>query len=518
MNLHQLLCFNLIVAVMGHQGERSKPSSPERRILMKYVFTNASKHWNHYIRKLLHNSLEFYVMNISVDLFVPSSLFDRNPDAVCEENVMSCLKYLMQHVNKFVFKHKKVEYLRIVSLVGAGTKFKGNSILLEPIKTSSLKGVKGPQYSTLHFDLDPHFYLNMTFHYIYFSSNSFLKCNYSRLTVKSFVQTTDDIPLDFEFCGIVPSFAIYPPSSRVTVTIQINLYQVTFDSIMSHCVIDCDKVVTHPIKSSNSEELVSVMRFSLSKSYFLRYEIEGEKYEKLYILCNISQYSFIEVYDGPGTLYNILEPFLWKGKMAFYNTSTFKTVIVLLKFSYTLSDITNIAYKVTSHVKLHKKIYVEENSSVLITSAELKDTEIKILEIKTEIDIFLKTTIHQINYTGNNHSSCGFAGVSSYDIIEKGNFQKISTICHSNNNQEYEYKSIYTQNPVMLLVMYSFKKYSNFSVTVLVSTSLCKATKINICDLEHDPQSLKSNSMFFIKRQSCIVLQLDYGGREYFGI
>ena len=119
-------------------------------------------------------------------------------------------------------------------------------------------------------------------------------------------------------------------------------------------------------------------------------------------------------------------------------------------------------------------------------------------------------TIHQIKYTGRNHSSCGYAGITVYNINENGTFHKIPTMCYINNYQDYEYRNIYTQYPSMLLVLYSYKKYSNISLNVSLSTSYCKPKPIHICELEPEPLSLESTIMFSIKGQSCIVLQLDY--------
>ena len=159
-----------------------------------------------------------------------------------------------------------------------------------------------------------------------------------------------------------------------------------------------------------------------------------------------------------------------------------------------------------------KNIYVEKNHMQLITSQmELNGTEIKIMKVKTKEHSFLNITVNRMEYKGKNHSSCGFAGVTSYDIIGNGTFSKISTICHSNNNQEYRYRNIYTQNSVALLAMYSYKKYSNFNLTLSVTTTQCKATMMNICELPHDPLSLESISYFSVRKHNCIVLQLDHG-------
>ena len=116
-----------------------------------------------------------------------------------------------------------------------------------------------------------------------------------------------------------------------------------------------------------------------------------------------------------------------------------------------------------------------------------------------------------MNYIGKNHSSCGFAGLTSYDIYTNGTFEKISTICHNNNYQEYKCRNIYTQNSEMLLVLYSYQQYSKFNLALSVSTSQCKTTTIDICEFEHDPFHLESNIFFLVNNQKCVVLQLNYG-------
>ena len=104
-----------------------------------------------------------------------------------------------------------------------------------------------------------------------------------------------------------------------------------------------------------------------------------------------------------------------------------------------------MTYNTAMSRKTQKDIYVEKNHIQLITcEMELNSTEIAIMNIKTQEHSFLNITVNRMEYKGKNHSSCGFAGVASYDITGNRTFSKISTICHSNNNQEYRYRNIYT--------------------------------------------------------------------------
>ena len=385
----------------------------------------------------------------------------------------------------------------------------GNKTVFEPLKTSFLKGANQRQNSVLHFILDPTLHLNISVHYIYFSSNTFLKCHIASLTVFSFVQNHGR---RFKYCGIVPSFILYPSSNKVIISIEIESCQVTFDSIITHSVIDCNKIINYQMKSRRLLVPVSVTRFLVSELYLLRYELEVERYETLVIPYSTRQYYSIQVYDGPGTLYHKLEPFVFKGEMALVNTTTFQCIIFVFATHRTCSDTTFMTHQDMNKIFLnkHKEMYVKTNQSVMITSQKLRDTEMHIQKMKTKPWLFFNITIHQIKHTGRNHSSCGYAGITFYDIHKNGTFQKISTLCHSNNNQEYNYRNIYTQYSAMSFVLYSYKKYSNISLNLTVSISHCEAIPINICEQEYDPLNLESNRIFSIKRQSCIVLQLNY--------
>ena len=495
-----LCCLDLLMITLeGTTGTAGNTfESVESRLFRKYVFTNASKHWNHYVRKLLHNSLEIY--------FSKSNQYH-----LCDKTLLSGLNYLVQSSRKIVAMSKQVKPLWFYF------KIKFSSItLIQPLTTHRIELDEGHFF--VHFHLHPNLDLNMTFHYIYFSSNTFLKgyCYFGTFIVWNrklyhpYVHHRVENISRFEYCGIVPSFKLYLSSNKVTLEIYVR-YFVSFSSMISHSVIDSHKIKSYHVKNKNSVAPISVMRFLISESYLLKYKIQVESFEMLNILYNISQYELIEVYDGPGELYNLLEPFASKGNMVLFTTTTFQTFIFLCikKKTYHVLFMT---YNVVMSMSTQKDIYVEKNHMQLIISeVELNNTEIAIMKIETQEHYFLNITIQHMEYEGKNHSSCGFAGVTSYDITGNRTFSKISTICHSNNNQEYRYRNIYTQNSMILLVVYSYKKYSNFNLTLSVTTTQCKATMMNICELPHDPLSLEATSYFSVRKHNCIVLQLDYG-------
>ena len=285
--------------------------------------------------------------------------------------------------------------------------------------------------------------------------------------------------------------------------------QIKFDCLITQSVIDSGKIISYQVKYINSATSITMIKLFNSGSYFLRYKLQVERYECIHISWSTVQTDIIEIYDGPGTLYNMLKPFVSENGKLLYTTTSFQSVVLLFTNNNTHSAF--VTYKTAMLMNMNKWVYVERNQFILITSQrELTNAEIKIMKIEAEMELFFNITIHQMNYTGRNHSSCGFAGITSYDISTNGTFKKISTVCHSNNDQEYKYRNIYTQNSVVLLVLYSYKKYSNFSLVFSVSTSSCRAATIDICELEHDTLNLKSNRMFSIRKNKCVILQHDY--------
>ena len=488
-----ILALSCIDLLMRSEGVSQEILSPEGNMLTKYVYNNASKHWNHYVRKRLHNSLERHLSNYNKP---------------CNKTSLTrCLISLVQSVRKLVFRSRNVQYLSFYWV--------NSRTGIEPLKTHRFSwisdpatGLLGKGIASVYFNLHSYLHLNVTFHYIYFSSNTFSKCSFGKVTVSIGDMTMTPKNINkFQYCGIVPSFILYLSSNKVRILMWSHFY-VTFSSIISHSVIDSYKIASYPVKSKNPVAPRSVMRFLISESFLLKYQLQAEHFERLNILCNVSKYDVIEVYDGPGALYNMLEPSVFESDLVIYTTTTFQNVIFLSTRNKTLSSTISMTYNTTMSMKTQKEIHVDMNEHVLMTSErELNNTEIKIIVFKTHIHSFLNITIDQIKYKGENNYSYGFAGITSYDITGNRTFEKISAICHSNDKN----RNVYTQNSMMLLVMYSYKKYSNFSLTLSVTTSQCKATAIDICELPHDRLSLEATSYFSIGKYNCIVLQLDHG-------
>ena len=322
------LCFTMALEVVTAK----KFVSLEEKMLQKYVFTNASKHWNHYVRRLLYSSAGKILPNV----------FIRKESSVI---ITTYLHYSVQLVKKFLIKTRQVKNWQYSDYIPIVFSITDEKTVYEPLLKyrfmESTIGIITEIKINLHFTLHKHLHLNISVYYIYFSSDSFLQCDFGSLTIFSFGNflSNNTHHSKYRYCGIVPSFILYSSSNKVMQEISINSIQMQLDSVISYGIIDFYKIMSYKLNATHSVPLKSVFEFVSSNSYLLQYELVVEGYERLLVLSNVSQYSFIEVFDGPGTLYNILEPFTLKGKSCNILLQLFK-----VSFFYLLN---------TTHLLIH---------------------------------------------------------------------------------------------------------------------------------------------------------------------
>ena len=225
MALHKTICAFIFtmgcncLSMVSEVTTLKQYTSLEGRMLKKYVFSNASKHWNHYVRKLLDSAMFPLLKNKFLTIY---------------------LQCFIKLVEQFFLKSKQAKdwhYTNFFELSGINDE--GTSY--EPLMTLRFLLSTGPYvYVQIkqHFILHPNFYLNMTVHYIYFTSNSFRQCYFGSLTIWNHTSGYNLYYPEYRYCGIVPSFILYLSFSRIILEISLNSYQVSLDSIITYSVID----------------------------------------------------------------------------------------------------------------------------------------------------------------------------------------------------------------------------------------------------------------------------------------
>ena len=97
----------------------------------------------------------------------------------------------------------------------------------------------------------------------------------------------------------------------------------------------------------------------------------------------------------------MLEPFASKDNMVLFFTTTFQTFIFLCTKKQTYHHTLFMTYSTAMSRRTQKDIYVEKNHIQLITSEmELHNTEIAIMNIKTQEHSFLNITVHHLECKG----------------------------------------------------------------------------------------------------------------------
>ena len=160
--------------------------------------------------------------------------------------------------------------------------------LHEPLMTyrlSNLRIISSDIYKQIrniqlkqYFFLSPNLQLNISVHYMYFSSTSFLKCFFGSLNI-FFKIVHDEYPdnMHYKYCGIIPSFTLYPASDKVTICISTNPIRITFDTIISYSIIDSKRIMSCPEKRTKYVAPITIVKLLSIDSYLLKYQLEVEK-------------------------------------------------------------------------------------------------------------------------------------------------------------------------------------------------------------------------------------------------
>ena len=258
----------------------------EGTMLQKFTCTNASKYWNKYVKKPIQYSTE--------------KIFSQK--LLRKESITIYLQYSVQLLKQFITKSKQVNPLSVDPYIYIDYEIH-ETTLLEPLMTyrpsdlgiiSSYLHTRDIQVKQ-HFILNPNLQLNISVHYMYFSSNSFLKCYFGSLIIESIADSSSKYAYNakYKYCGIIPSFTRYPASNKVKISINVEPYRVTFDTIISYSVIDSKRIISYEVKRTKSAAPITVMKLLSIDSYLLKYQLEVERYERVNILCTFSQYYFI---------------------------------------------------------------------------------------------------------------------------------------------------------------------------------------------------------------------------------
>lgn len=355
------------------------------------------------------------------------------------------------------------------------------------------------------FSVYPKFRLNVTFSKIYFGGNTD-SCNVGSIKFIFLKKMT--------LCGTYSQMHIFPHSNLVTVALDANSL-IPFAVCFSHTVIDDQLLASHQKLDCVSWPYMIFQKIKVVVSTF---DIQVEKYKHIALVLQ-GKLKFL-VFDGPG----ILSPHRSFFDKKVINMSSFQCFLQLCEtFDKTRHD-TAFAevvkyFPITaplSHIDVSQQTKVHHfytNSSLFSPSNFLKS-----FHVQTETELQLNLTVLQMQFTGLSSSSCKYGGLAVYDKVrlhsQEANDQRAHSfsLCNTIKLQ----RNTYSTNSDLLFVGYTYQKYSGIQAQIQLSTTPCKAIKLDLCELHKlDPLYNKQSeahilSMKNLTKDSGVNLTLDF--------
>lgn len=460
-------------------------------LLEQNVFNSAPKIWLKYIQKFQH---KFLSMLFSRDRQIFSlhqtiQLFHHEAKIFYHRKTVTKTVKKQKTVTKTVKKHRDHDNEYQCSLECV--------TLFSPLGTSFRKGFHVELFCLLitwQWYLHKHLNLNLTIHYIYFSSGRLDTCQFGCLRLDSKTNTA------CEYCGIHPTIIYYSPYQHSSGCLHV-MNHVAFAMNLTYSVIDSNRTFSLKPKSHELFKSDLTVHFIKTKKRFSHLLVQIEKFKMIKIKVREKTLNQMRIYDGPGILSGLLNPTYYQQNEAFYETSLFQCTIYLFLPVDMLFLPKNI-FHYSGKSKLFHNVTLSDDFLVVNypENQNCKNKTICILRIHTQVGFFIKIEILEMTYIGSNSTQCRYAVLSVYDT--KNSNTELSDVCRSQDD-EYIHRYIYsTSNSVLAIFYMSAKFVTSFSLKCSISRTICKAVTINACKL----------NTYYVNDGECQIVQLTYSG------
>ena len=123
-----------------------------------------------------------------------------------------------------------------------------------------------------------------------------------------------------------------------------------------------------------------------------------------------------------------------------------------------------------------------------------------IIQLQTKQWLYFNITIINMHHNHPISRLCSYGEVSVYDIIN-GKHKDNSKLCYVHPGN-YIYQSIYTNSSTAELVIYSYREYGLFNVTLDVTTTRCQVFTIDVCNIVSQGIKVNSCAIFQLKQKA----------------
>ena len=445
-------------------------------LLRKHVFRNAPSNWHSYIDKLLYITAELLPVEIQL----------------CLSDHFIALK---SHI--ILYHRKRIDsFLHVVNYIYKPTyNFRNSSLVMRKpfgkIKINSsgiddLYGSKSDKCEQIQnkykrdyhwslqwrFLLDKHLKINLTFEYIHISLQNNFECYIGKLEIKD-LHSNDS---DFLYCGLYSNLIVYPPFSYIKLHISLRSF-VSCQIQFSFAVMDSNRIVSFVRKNSEAVNPVWSIYFNETHLFCERFHLMDQKFKYLNITFLIKNGFAKEVFDGPGTMSEIIQP-LFQNDRQVYVTSTFQCVIHVYFHSKAAGQ--NIAYdsitvQIQSTVTLNRS---DVMSQIKYPNCQL-NSDMCVILIKTIKHFRINLTVSSFTSSLKRNDHCYHGGLTIFDKNNQ-NKTELSTLC-MNHSFLHRYENIYSTHVSMLLIFYSYPEFGELHITVELRPTNCKVIILKPC-------------------------------------
>ena len=261
-----------------------------------------------------------------------------------------------------------------------------------------------------HFRLSSQIRLNFTFNTLTLQ-NLGSKCEFDQM----YIHNIYNVKLCYKYCGKYSNFNVYPNFSKLELWLNIKSH-VAFKFNATFCIIDKDLIFS-PINSSSKviTRDIEIQCYKIGIKYYLSsFYLRVKKMYKMKLHIIKSEGKSHVVYDGPGTMFEILKI---SRKEPSYSTSTFQCLLQFL-FTYLIKHYhQHFNFYLVHHLnKVHKKVKLDVEI-LLKMPLSICQQNICVLYLKGPTGYSLNFIILNMSAFPHESSTCLFYGITLGEIL-----------------------------------------------------------------------------------------------------
>ena len=327
------------------------------------------------------------------------------------------------------------------------------------------------------FTTDKRLSLNFTFHDLFFSSG-YVNCITGNLSIFE-LKLDKGIHQSHLYCGYHSEFNIYPGTNTFSMVTSIYVH-ILMVLHAAFCVINSNLVKTFP--AAKNAHTIQFFNWNVLKNYAeISLFIQISKWYRVRLQLSQTYFQWHLVYNGPGQQSAILNPDnVYTNGLYFYSCSSFQC------FVDSISNRNETIFVNYSSVQL-EAILKKEIPSTRHMTLFGSDCNSKpcLVVLNAQSDFQVNVTIIGMTYESRKLDSpdCRYGGVVfTEDLTE--NEKEIAPFCQNHSFLTEVSRSYYSSNSTLIMVFYTYDKYSKINVTLKLSQTKCKPVVLSIYDLQ----------------------------------